>query len=346
MSVRIIITAAVALLALAAPAAAQERGTIEFGAFANRAFYDDVLNMEDGWGWGGRVGAFITPRFSAEFDIGFRKADRTLGLQEVKVEALAARLVAVPLQFGRVSVLAGGGLIHTDYQGDETDGLQAMLGLKLGLSPAIALRLEGLADFNRNDTRNQSLQLGMSYYRHPAAAPPPAAAMPMMTHDRPDSVSAAETARLRAIAAQYVLLRDSLGRIQPTEAAPSASALATLRDIIYFQHDQSSLSAEAKATLDNKIPLFRANPAMRIVIIGHASAPGSDSYNAVLGLRRANSAKAYLVAGGVQPGRIEVATHGEEEPAIAGSGERADAANRRATFRLQVAEARLVPGGR
>ena len=346
MSVRIIITAAAALLALGAPAAAQERGTVEFGAFANRAFYDDVLNMEDGWGWGGRVGAFITPRISAEFDVGFRKADRRLGLDEVKVEAFAARLVAVPVKFGKVSVLAGGGLIHTDYQADVSDGLQAMLGLRLALSQSLGIRLEGLADFNRNDTRNQTVQLGLSYYRHPSPAPAPVAAVQMISHDQPDSVSAAETARMRAIAAQYVLLRDSLSRVRPEASASSPAGLAALRETIYFRHDDSSLSAEARSTLDEKLHFFRANPTMRIVITGHASAPGRESYNSALGLRRANGAKAYLVAAGIQATRIEVATHGEEEPAVTGSSERADAANRRATFRLQVSEARLVPGSR
>ena len=338
MSVRIMITAAVALVALGAPAAAQERGTVEFGAAANRTFYDDVINMDAGWGWAGRVGAFITPRISAEFDVGFRRADRRLGLQDVKVEAFAARLVAIPLKFGAVSVLAGGGLIHTDYQADVSDGLQAMLGLRLALSNSLGIRLEGLADFNRNDTRNQALQLGLSYYRHPAPAPAPVAAVQIMTPDRPDSVSAAETARMRAIAAQYVMLRDSLARNPAKAHAPSATKTPSLRETIYFQHDESSLSAEARSSLDDMLRTFRADPDMRILITGHASAPGTETYNAALGLRRANGAKAYLVAAGIPASRIEIVTHGEEEPAVAGSSDRADTANRRATFRLQVAE--------
>ena len=60
------------MLGAAAPAAGQERGTIEFGAFGNYTNYDDDLRMESGWGGGARVGAFIFPRLSVEFDVGRR----------------------------------------------------------------------------------------------------------------------------------------------------------------------------------------------------------------------------------------------------------------------------------
>lgn len=160
----------------------------------------------------------------------------------------------------------------------------------------------------------------------------------------PDSVSAAETGRLRAIAVSYQDLRDSLAtpRFKFVPPASSAEALATMQQMIYFENDQSTLSDSAQAILDEKVTIFNANPAMRIVIVGFASQPGTADYNMALGLRRAEAAKVYLVSQGIDPIRIEIATRGEGQLVVEGPGEVADAANRRGQFRLLIANPYLV----
>ena len=52
-------TIGAALLVSAAPVMGQDRGTIEFGAYGNTTSFDSELNMNDSWGGGGRVGAFL-----------------------------------------------------------------------------------------------------------------------------------------------------------------------------------------------------------------------------------------------------------------------------------------------
>jgi peptidoglycan-associated lipoprotein len=156
-------------------------------------------------------------------------------------------------------------------------------------------------------------------------------------------VSAAEQLRLRNTAADYSKLRDSLwaNRSKPAMAS-SASALATMQAMIHFAHDRSDLSDSAKAILRDKVPVFRANPAMRIVIGGYASSPGTEAYNMALGMRRAEAAKAYLVSQGVDPVRIEIATLGEGKLLVEGPSEYANAENRRGQFRLLIADPYLV----
>lgn len=122
----------------------------------------------------------------------------------------------------------------------------------------------------------------------------------------------------------------------------SAEALATMQEMVYFQHDRSDLSPEAKAVLNDKVPVFRANSSMRIVIAGFASQPGTEAYNMALGLRRAEAARAYLISQGVDPTRIEIATKGEGQLAVEGAGEVVDAQNRRGQFRLLVVDQFLV----
>src|SRR5690606_34078054 len=75
----------------------------------------------------------------------------------------------------------------------------------------------------------------------------------------------------------------------------TAEVRAVINEMIYFDFDRSDLRSEAQAALDRKIPLFQANPDMRIRITGHADSRGSDEYNVALGQRRAEAARAYLV---------------------------------------------------
>jgi len=337
----------VAALVLAVPAGAQQRGTIEFGGFASNTSFDNSLRMNNSWGAGGRVGAFIFPRLSVEFEGGGSNAGRTLGLRDVNVGVLSARLTAVPLKVGPMSLLLGAGVDHTDTNFLESYGYHGLVGAKLALGQSLALRVDGIQSYmvHGNGT-NRALHVGLVAYRSPRGLTNtvmrPVYSAPMA--QRPDSVSAAETRRLRDAAASYEALRDSLAR--PSYApASSAEALATMQEMIYFENDRSDLSGAANSILRDKVSVFQANPAMRIVIVGFASKPGTDAYNMALGLRRAEAARAYLVSQGVDPIRIEISTRGEGQLVVEGPGEAADAANRRGQFRLLIANNHLVAPG-
>ncbi len=119
---------------------------------------------------------------------------------------------------------------------------------------------------------------------------------------------------------------DSVSR----ESLPAAEALVDVGDRVYFGYDQTDLSAEARATLEKQAALLRKYPAVDIIIQGHADERGTREYNLALGERRANSAKDYLVALGLNPSRIRTVSYGEERPAMVGSNESAFAQNRRA----------------
>lgn len=120
------------------------------------------------------------------------------------------------------------------------------------------------------------------------------------------------------------------------ESTPSSAQRATMTEKIHFAHDRSDLSSTAKAILRNKVSVFRAHPAMRITVTGHTSRPGSRANNMELGLRRAMAARDYLVAQGIEKGRINIATRGENDLAV--HGPIADAQNRRGEFRILVTE--------
>ena len=104
-----------------------------------------------------------------------------------------------------------------------------------------------------------------------------------------------------------------------------------LRDI-NFEFDQYSLTNEAKAALDELAQALKANPPFAVTIEGHADERGTIEYNLALGEQRAQAAKAYLTALGVDAARIDTISYGEQRPLDPGQDELAWAINRRAHF--------------
>lgn len=146
-----------------------------------------------------------------------------------------------------------------------------------------------------------------------------------------------ERARQQAMDDSLRAIRERQRQAAQLVAAQEAEAIALITGTVYFDYDQSALSAESRATLDAKIPVLLARPAFRVRITGHTDERGSSEYNLALGLRRAAELKAYLVANGIDAGRIDISSMGEERPAVPGSGESAWAQNRRAEF-VQVTD--------
>lgn len=140
---------------------------------------------------------------------------------------------------------------------------------------------------------------------------------------------------------------DSLRRVREAEEAArraAEQARNVLTAKIYFDYDQSEIRPDQRATLDAKIPVLRANPAVRILISGHADERGSDEYNIALGQARAAAARRYLTDNGIDPSRIQITSYGEERPAVQGKDESAYAQNRRAEFEIIAGGENLVLG--
>lgn len=346
---RKLIVFGIAALVAALPVQAQRRGTMEFGAFGSASRFDNSLNVENGVGGGLRIGAFLDPRWAVEFDGSGLSADRSFSpSNDIHVTSLAARLALTPLVTGPLSWIISAGGVHTDYGTTSSYGFSGLVGAKYALNDQIALRVDGVSDYMpKRGNWNGALRAGLSLFRQPVTRTQTiaVAAVPGRVVMRQDSVSATEQRRLRAIEANYNTLRDSLARptLDKPMAPSSSAALATMQEMIHFATDSSTLNDSAKATLDSKVVVFRANPAMRIVVVGNTDERATDAYNQALGGRRAEAAKAYLVSKGIDPIRIEIASRGESRPIAGGTSEGAQAQNRRAEFRLLLASDHLLP---
>lgn len=98
----------------------------------------------------------------------------------------------------------------------------------------------------------------------------------------------------------------------------------------FFSYDESTLTPDAQSALTASASWLKRNPQYNLLVEGHCDERGTEQYNLALGDRRANSAKEYLVALGVDANRIRTVSYGEERPFDAGHDETAWAKNRRA----------------
>jgi len=119
----------------------------------------------------------------------------------------------------------------------------------------------------------------------------------------------------------------------PPAALPPAIR-AVLRDL-QFEFDRWELTPEARKTLEEVASALKAYPSLRLLVEGHADERGTAEYNLALGARRAQSAKDYLVGLGIDAGRLDTISYGEERPLDPAHNEVAWALNRRAHFAVK-----------
>ena len=109
-----------------------------------------------------------------------------------------------------------------------------------------------------------------------------------------------------------------------------AEKLAQVGNTVYFGFDSSELNGSAQATLDRQAAFLNVNPALVVIVEGHADERGTREYNLALGDRRAIAVRDYLLAKGLNSARIRTVSYGKERPAVSGSNEDSWEKNRRA----------------
>ncbi len=101
---------------------------------------------------------------------------------------------------------------------------------------------------------------------------------------------------------------------------------------IHFAFDKYDLNEKAKRILTEIAEYLKKCPEITVTIEGNCDERGSNEYNLALGWKRANEAKKFLVALGVDPSRIITISYGEEKPICFEHNEACWAKNRRDHF--------------
>jgi len=110
---------------------------------------------------------------------------------------------------------------------------------------------------------------------------------------------------------------------------------ANVGDRVLFDFDKAVLTNTAKAILDKQAAWLARYPQDHALIAGNTDERGTEEYNIVLGQRRANVTRDYLVAKGVAADRIATISYGKNRPVALDSNEAAWAQNRNAITAVQ-----------
>lgn len=120
---------------------------------------------------------------------------------------------------------------------------------------------------------------------------------------------------------------------EPEQIGISTKALETALSDIYFDYDQFAIREDASALLKANADLLSEQFAeKRIVIEGHCDERGTQSYNMVLGERRAKAVKRFLQDLGVPAENLQVVSYGKEKPFCTEQSEDCWQENRRGHF--------------
>ncbi|WBQ10125.1 peptidoglycan-associated lipoprotein Pal [Hyphomonadaceae bacterium ML37] len=126
--------------------------------------------------------------------------------------------------------------------------------------------------------------------------------------------------------------------VEPDGPTPGSTAHfeATAGDRVFYGYDRHDLTNEARETLRRQAAWLASYPNTRVLIAGNADERGTREYNLALGARRANAARDFLVAQGVDPSRIQTVSYGKERPTCRQSTEQCWSVNRNATTVIQA----------
>jgi peptidoglycan-associated lipoprotein len=116
-------------------------------------------------------------------------------------------------------------------------------------------------------------------------------------------------------------------------AVPVTASVVGLNDI-HFDFDKYNIREEDAAILKGDVPWFKNNAGKKVRIEGNCDERGTIEYNLVLGQKRADSTKNFLVKFGVDGNLIQPVTYGKEKPICQEHNEECWVKNRRAHFVL------------
>ena len=103
-------------------------------------------------------------------------------------------------------------------------------------------------------------------------------------------------------------------------------------ETIYFDYDKSAIKTSEQSKLDDVANYMKSHAEAAVRVEGNCDERGTEEYNRALGEHRALAAREYLVRLGIDAGRVDTISYGEDKPADPGHNESAWSKNRRDDF--------------
>ncbi len=122
------------------------------------------------------------------------------------------------------------------------------------------------------------------------------------------------------------------GTVVDEHGCPRVAGVAgelQIQGTVLFDFDRTEIRIDAVVVLDSVASQLKANPALRVVLVGHADAIGGGEYNQRLSERRAAAVFDALLARGAGAEQLSMLGKGESEPAVPNDSPESRARNRR-----------------
>lgn len=99
-----------------------------------------------------------------------------------------------------------------------------------------------------------------------------------------------------------------------------------VKKVIYFDSGKTALTAKAQKKIDQLVDVVVGNPSLKICAVGQADKEGDPEANKKLSLKRAESAKSYLVKKGISKKKVDTVFRGEAYGTLSfwGTGDKKD----------------------
>jgi outer membrane protein OmpA-like peptidoglycan-associated protein len=124
---------------------------------------------------------------------------------------------------------------------------------------------------------------------------------------------------------------DPASEVIPAPADPKRTLVNTISD---YPVNLSEVPLSQKQGLKDLAAQMQANPALTLVISGHADISGSEGYNLSLSRKRAANVKAYIISQGVSANRIKIEYYGSSKPVASNDTIQGRMKNRRVDIEL------------
>lgn len=164
----------------------------------------------------------------------------------------------------------------------------------------------------------------------------------------PEALAAAQAAEQAARAARATAAAPAAAKPTPPAASvaraptpppapvpgpaqvPTDFVLGPAARLVHFEFDRFDVAEGYQWLIEGHARRLRTEPALRLVVEGHADERGGAEYNLALGQKRAEAVLKALALLGVAGAQVEAVSFGDTRPVDAGRNEEAWARNRRA----------------
>ncbi|MCC6196512.1 MAG: OmpA family protein [Burkholderiales bacterium] len=112
-------------------------------------------------------------------------------------------------------------------------------------------------------------------------------------------------------------------------AAIAAQPAAGKTFVLYFIEGKDEFTQESKQLVGSVLAEVARRPVPDVLVVGHTDSVGTDQVNDALGLRRAETVRAGLIAAGVPASDVQAISRGKRAPAVPTGDGVAEPRNRR-----------------